>query len=97
MSDLPLSEMSPTQYLRVRRVALGLSQKELAERVGTTQSVIAALENGRRTLTPSMEAKLRHALRENPAELLRRHRDRVLEAAAEFGFTNVRVFGSVAR
>lgn len=31
------------------RVAAGLSQKELAEKIGTTQSVIARLESGRHT------------------------------------------------
>lgn len=97
MDDVSLAEMTPTQYLRVRRRALGLNQKDLAERVGTTQSVIAALENEQRTLTSTMESKIRSALEEDPAVLLRKHRGPVVAASADFGFTNVRVFGSVAR
>ena len=46
MEDVPLSEMSPQEFLRTRRRALGISQHELAQRVGTAQSVIAAMERG---------------------------------------------------
>ena len=41
------------------RVAAGLSQKELAEKIGTTQSVIARLESG--THTPSVSTLKRVA------------------------------------
>lgn len=97
MVDVALSDMSPQQFLRTRRVALGMSQHQLAQRVGTAQSVIAAIEGGRRRLTLSMEDKLRKALIAHPADLLRKHRSQVLAEAAAFGFTNVRIFGSVAR
>lgn len=97
VNEVSLAEISPAQYLRVRRRALGLSQNELAERVGTSRSVIAAFENEQRTLTSTMESKVRSALEEDPSVLLRRHRQDVLAASANLGFTNVRVFGSVAR
>lgn len=97
MEDVPLSEMSPQEFLRTRRRALGISQHELAQRVGTSQSVIAAIERGQRRLTPTMEGKLRSVMRAHPADLLQKHRDQVLADAAAFGFTNIRVFGSVAR
>ncbi len=42
-----------------RRLALGLSQKELAELVGTTQSAIARLESGGRP--PRIDTLLRIA------------------------------------
>jgi ribosome-binding protein aMBF1 (putative translation factor) len=42
-----------------RRAALGLSQRELAERVGTTQSAIARLERGGRP--PRIDTLLRIA------------------------------------
>jgi predicted transcriptional regulator len=42
-----------------RRVAMGLSQRELAERVGTTQSAIARLERGGRP--PRIDTLLRIA------------------------------------
>lgn len=97
MYDLALEEMSTPLFLRTRRVALGLSQQQLAERVGTTQSVIAAIENKRRKLTGDMEAKLRQAMVASPVVLLERHRERIKAEAADFGFRNVRIFGSLAR
>lgn len=97
MEDVPLSEMGPQEFLRTRRRALGISQHELAQRAGTAQSVIAAIERVQRRLTPTMETKLRRLMRAHPADLLQKHRDQVLAEAAAFGFTNVRVFGSIAR
>lgn len=97
MYDLPLVEMSGPRFLRTRRLALGLSQKQVADRVGTTQSVIAAIETKRRTLTPDMEAKMRKAMVARPGELLQRHQERVKKEVVDFGFANARVFGSVAR
>lgn len=41
--------MLPPFELRIRREALGLSQTELAERLGTTQVVISTWESGRRS------------------------------------------------
>lgn len=94
---LSISEMAPRELLRVRRRALGWTQHDLAEMVGTTQSVIAAVERGRRTLTTPMEVRLRDALKSHPADLVRKHRAAIKTTAADHGFTNVRVFGSVAR
>lgn len=82
---------------RARRRALGLTQAQLAQRVGTTQSVIAALETGRRTLSRTMEASVAEALRAHPAELLERHRDRIRGEAQRLGFESIRLFGSVAQ
>ncbi|MBR4608217.1 MAG: helix-turn-helix transcriptional regulator [Lachnospiraceae bacterium] len=45
------------------RVAAGLSQKELADKIGTTQSVIARLESG--THTPSVSTLKRVAAATN--------------------------------
>ncbi len=45
------------------RVAAGLSQKELADKIGTTQSVIARLESG--THTPSVSTLKRVAVATN--------------------------------
>lgn len=45
--------------LAERRAALGLSQRELADRVGTTQSAIARLESGGRP--PRIDTLLRIA------------------------------------
>ena len=99
MQDEPLliSEMEPFEFLRARRRALGLTQQQLAESIGTTQTVVAAVERGRRRLTSPMEERLRGALQADPAELLKRHRDDIKRESAKHGFANVRVFGSLVR
>lgn len=96
--DLLLIEEMPLHSIfRTRRRALGLTQSELAERVDTTQSVITAIENGHRTLSATMEEKLRDALRVHPAELVKRHRQRIVEQAHDLGFAAIKVFGSLSR
>ena len=95
--NLLIEEMPARSIFRARRRALGLTQAELAARVGTTQSVIAAVETGRRALSPAMEANLGEALRAHPAELLKRHRHRIIGEAKELGFESIKVFGSVAQ
>ncbi|WP_120002894.1 helix-turn-helix domain-containing protein [Nesterenkonia muleiensis] len=95
--NLLIEEVPRHRFFRARRVALGLTQAQLAERTGTTQSVIAAIESGRRRLSPVAEKKLSEALRANPAELLARHRRRILCEAEELGFEAIKVFGSVAQ
>ena len=46
-----LFQVKPGELLRVARRRLGLTQKELAERAGTSQPVISAYETGRRDPT----------------------------------------------
>lgn len=95
--DLLIEEMPARSIYRARRRALGLTQAQLAARVGTTQSVIAAIETGRRALSSAMEATLREALRAHPAALVKRHRDRIVGEAKKLGFESIKVFGSVAQ
>lgn len=78
--DYPLIEETPChRFFRARRIALGLTQAEAAEQIGTTRSVIAAIESGRRPLSAATKARLYDALRANPADLLDRHRQRIGE------------------
>lgn len=96
--EYPLIEEMPRHgFFRARRIALGLTQIQVAERIGTTQSVIAAIESGRRSLGAASEAKLSEALTANPANLLDRHRQSIVELSAELGFASIKVFGSVAQ
>lgn len=44
-----------------------------------------------------MEAHLGEALQAHPAELLKRHRDRIVDEAQKLGFESIKVFGSVAQ
>jgi predicted nucleotidyltransferase len=86
-----------TQFLRARREAAGLSQARLAELSGVQQSTIAAIERGRRAASADARDRLTRALRIRPRDILLNRRDDVVATAAEFGVTDVRVFGSVAR
>jgi transcriptional regulator with XRE-family HTH domain len=51
--------------LKKARLELGLTQKALAERLGTTQSVVAALETGYRRLSFGMLSRLADILGEH--------------------------------
>lgn len=79
------------------REAAGLSQAELAERSGVTQSNISAYESGRRRASEEMLDRLRRAAGPLPHDALAAHRGALHALAARFGLSNVRVFGSAAR
>jgi transcriptional regulator with XRE-family HTH domain len=53
------TEFSIVRELIAARMRAGLTQGQIAERMGTTQSVIARLEGGKRT--PSMHTVQRYA------------------------------------
>jgi len=53
------SEFAIVHELIAARMRAGLTQSDIAQRMGTTQSVIARLEGGRRT--PSMNTVQRYA------------------------------------
>lgn len=57
--------------VRMRRERLGLDQKELAERVGLTNSTICRIEGGKRTPGIGNLGKIARALGCAPDELLR--------------------------
>ena len=54
------AEFSIVRELIAARLRAGLTQSQIAERMGTTQSVIARLEGGQRT--PSLSTVQRYAL-----------------------------------
>ena len=54
------------QALKRRRLALGLTQAEVAQRIGTTQSYIAAVERGDRETRWSTVLELARALELEP-------------------------------
>lgn len=83
--------------IRDLREAAGVSQAELARRSGVAQPNIAAYESGRRSASPEMMKRLRAALRPVPHDALDARREELVKLAEEYGFTSVRVFGSVAR
>ena len=83
--------------LRARRTRLGLSQRELAARSGVAQPVVAAVETGRRGISPDGRAKLEAALHVRPSTVLARHRTAVRDAVARHRGHDAFVIGSVAR
>lgn len=100
------------ELIREARQQAGLTQAELARLSRTSQSAIAAYESGKKVPTAETLDRLVRAagaeirtqpLARGPAgntglrKLLRDRRGEILEVAARYGATNVRVFGSVAR
>jgi predicted nucleotidyltransferase/DNA-binding XRE family transcriptional regulator len=100
------------RLLRETREQVGLTQSELADRCGVTQSVISAYESGRRE--PSvptlqrliagtgfrleLDIRSRHALpRHGHGALLRRKSKALRQLFTRYEVTDVRVFGSAAR
>ena len=85
------------ETLRARRIAAGLTQRELAARAGVPQPNVSAYEVGRRE--PSLETAQRidRALSVPVMARLTAARSELLAAATRRGLGRVRVFGSVAR
>ncbi|MGO2540759.1 helix-turn-helix domain-containing protein [Specibacter sp. AOP5-B1-6] len=83
--------------VRALRKAAGLSQAELARRSGVAQPNVAAYEAGRRSVSGQMLERLRAAARPLPHEALAARRSDLVSLAGQYGFDNVRVFGSAAR
>lgn len=53
---------SQSKRIKQRRVSIGMSQEELAYRIGTTQSQVSRYERGVNDFTGEVLAKLAHAL-----------------------------------
>lgn len=50
--------VTPAMVLKGYRGKMEWTQKELAEKLGTTQNCISAMENGRRPISPSMARRM---------------------------------------
>lgn len=79
------------------REDLGISQAELAERARTSQSAIAAIENGKRNVSEELLQRLMTAADVRPSIPLAVNADVIHNLAASFGLSDLRVFGSVVR
>jgi transcriptional regulator with XRE-family HTH domain len=75
-------KLSPSEMIRILREKNELTQSELAERTGLTQSTISNLENGRTQLGAERAKALARALRVHPAVLLFPGWDVTKESAA---------------
>ncbi len=79
------------------REAAGLTQSELAARVGMSQPNISAYESGARTPGAETIGRIRAACRPRPGRLLSENRREIRRIAAEHKAHDPRVFGSIAR
>lgn len=92
-----MDRRSVGESLRQRRIAVGLSQRELAARSGVPQPNIAAYERGRREPAAHTLHRLERVLSAPSLDSVRAQRDSILGLAQRRGLTDIRVFGSVAR
>ncbi|MFQ5801330.1 MAG: helix-turn-helix domain-containing protein [Candidatus Methylomirabilales bacterium] len=65
--------------VRARRLALGLSQEELADRAGLDRTYVSGVERGRRNITLLNIHALARALETSPAALLKGSRSADME------------------
>lgn len=65
-----IANMADRNYLQQWREYCGFTQEELAEKVGTTKSVISLLENEKRPLSSKWLRRLADALKTTPGRIL---------------------------
>jgi SOS-response transcriptional repressor LexA len=53
----------PGQVIRARRLAAGLTQDELAQRIGCSKAQLSLMESGQRTVSPQRAARIERTLR----------------------------------
>lgn len=85
------------EFVKRRRHILGMSQRDLAEKAGVKQPLIAAIERGRRSPSVATRAALDDALALRPSTALAARRDAVRATFRRMGLADPLVFGSVAR
>ena len=83
--------------VRAAREDAGLTQVALAELAGVSQPNLAAIESGKRSVSPELLEQLLRAADYRPSVALLRVRDQVLAEMARYGVEGVSVFGSASR
>ncbi|WP_346006781.1 helix-turn-helix domain-containing protein [Janibacter terrae] len=83
--------------IRARRRAAGMSQAQLAHAAQVSQPNLSAYENGRRSPSQAVLARLEAALETPLAHRVERHRGAILGLVAQHHARSPRIFGSVAR
>lgn len=79
------------------RADAGLTQVELAERAGVTQSNLATMESGRRRPSAEMLERILAAADYRPSVAVSREAAAIVAAAERFGLSAPRLFGSIVR
>jgi len=83
--------------IRAERLAVGLSQSQLARAARVSQPNLSGYENGRRSPSPEVLDRIARALRGRPSLRVQQHRDAIRALVTEHHATTPRFFGSVAR
>lgn len=83
--------------VRNLRQRAGLTQAQLARRVGTSQSRLSTYETGAVTPSPETMRRIARVAIPLPSEVLDRYRRAVVDLGARRGLHNIRVFGSIAQ
>lgn len=83
--------------IRAERTAAGVSQSELARAANVSQPNLSAYENGRRSPSPEVLARISRALQTRPSSRLDAHREAIRMIVDQYHAINPRVIGSVAR
>jgi uncharacterized protein len=83
--------------IRTAREMAGLSQAELARRIGTSQPALSAYERGHRPVSPELVRRILETLGIMPHDRLAIRRARVRELVRQRRGHDLRVVGSVAR
>lgn len=88
---------NPGALIREARVDLGITQTDLAQRAGLSESSLAQMESGKRNVSSDMLERVLKAADYRPSLALELTCERVRVEADRLGLKNLRVFGSVAR
>lgn len=83
--------------IRADREAAGLTQAALARAAAVPQPNVSAYENGRRSPSPDVLARIHRALQARPALRVERHRAAMYDLISRHRASSPRLFGSVAR
>jgi len=84
-------------WARRRRLALGFTQAQVAERAGMDRANYVAIESGRRKAGGAAQRRILDVLAARPGDILMKNRNAVQDVVKRHGFEAARVFGSVAR
>lgn len=83
--------------VRAARQDASLTQAELAEMTGMSQSTLAQIESGKRAVSSELLERILRAADYRPSVPLARYASSISTYAQERGLGTLRVFGSVAR
>lgn len=78
-------------------MAAGVTQAELARRLGISQPAVASMERESRTPNPETLQRVENALAGRPSDVLAHHQRQVLDLVVAHRGRRAFVFGSVAR